>query len=363
VPREIRTLKRAFFTDEKITAVPREVRLTFLGLVVNADDYGRLRSDPRLLKAAIYPLDDSVTAQVVAGEIDELERIRVVRRYEVAGVGYLEIGNFAKHQVMNRKYGSDIPEPAEDVPTQCAESAYAVRAHGRSGANDNANANVGAERSSEPVAGTIVPAPIPALRPGELPEDDELPASLLGLLPPEATDLLSRFYEPALTPAARKRYRDVAVQLIDAVDPKHAGPKIRGGMRVKARSREHMADVCRSVIQDPPNNRDAAIVFVLQKLTDPPKGPSVTEQAARAAESARQREDAYEREAKRAGVAWAKDHPDEFERIRATVEATYQGKSGSFVEQAKQSELVTRTARAADFPKYDDWLSTQRQSA
>lgn len=363
MPREIRTLKRSFFTDEKVTIAPREVRLTFLGLVVNADDYGRLRADPRLLKAAIYPLDDSVTAQVVAGEIDELVHLRLVRRYDVNGTAYLEISNFAKHQVMNRKYGSDIPAPAEEVPTQCGESADAVRAHGRSGANDNANANEGAERSSGPVAGAIVPAPIPALRPGEPPEDDQLPASLLGLLPPEAHDLLNRFYEPALTPAARKRYREVAMQLVDAVDPKHAGPKIRGGMRVKARSRQHMADVCRAVIKDPPMNRDAAIVFVLQKLTDPPKGPSVTEQAARASEADRQREDAYQREAKQAGVAWAKEHPEEFERIRAAVDATYQGKTGTFVEQAKQSELVTRTARAAAFPKYDDWVPNQRQSA
>lgn len=147
MPREIRTIKRTLFTDEKLGSVSRGARLTFIGLLPNADDYGRLKGDPRLLRAAIYPLDEDVTPATVTAEIDELEGIGVVRRYVVADTTYLQIVNFDKHQVMNRLYKSDIPAPVDNgapasaVPPQPSRSAHAVLPHG--------SHTVGAERSGE----------------------------------------------------------------------------------------------------------------------------------------------------------------------------------------------------------------------
>jgi len=150
VAREIRTLKRSFFLDEKLATLPREVRLTFMGLIPNADDFGRLRADPRLLRAAIYPLDEGITSAEIDREIDLLEQCGRVRRYEVNGNKYLEINNFERHQVMARKYTSDIPAPvlppADNVRTQCVDSADAVRAHSRSGVGAEKERS-GAERS------------------------------------------------------------------------------------------------------------------------------------------------------------------------------------------------------------------------
>lgn len=358
MPREIRTLKRVFFADEKLTTVPRATRLTFLGLIANADDYGRLRADPRLLKASIYPLDEDITASDVSSELDELESIDRIRRYEVEGTLFLEIANFDKHQVMNRKYASDVPAP----PTHCVRTADALRTHGSKG-EERRGASVGEERS-----GVVGPAIVQIPTPPSLPPDEvdavELPASLMDLLPPEALQVLATFYEqPAMTFNARKRYKAVAMQLCDAMDPRHPGPSIRGGQRVKARSVEHMADVCRVVLKDPPMDRDLAIVWVLKKLLDPPKGPSVTEVMARAESASRQEEEEYDRAARSAGVAWAQENPEEYEPIRLAVEAAYKGKSGMFVKAAKTADLTQRCAQACGFPTFEKWQRESRVGA
>lgn len=362
MPREIRTIKRSFFTDERVTSVPREVRLTFLGLLVNADDYGRLRADPRLLKAAIYPLDDDITSHHVASDIASLERIGLVRRYVVRECPYLEIGNFAKHQVMNRKYKSDIPEPAiecertaDALPTHCAHTVGAERSG--EGAEK--------ERSGEPVAPPVIAvAEESHFRPPQPSDLTELPASLFEALPREAKSLLTQFYDfPAATFTQRKRYKAVALQLIDALDPKHPGPKVSGGQRAKARSAEHLADVCRAVAKDPPMDRDLVIVWVLKKLLDPPKGPSVTEVAKRREAEELAESDRYHLEAHAAGVRWAKENPEEYAPILAEVEATFRGKQGIFAEQGRSGMLTQRCARAAGFPQFSEWSAAQEQPA
>lgn len=357
MPREIRTLKRSFFTDERLCSVPRAVRLTFQGLIANADDYGRLRADPRLLKAAIYPLDDDITSADMRKEIEQLEAIGCVRHYEAAGTRYLEIANFEKHQVMARKYGSDIPAPS----VESVDSADAVRAQGVHTAGEERRG----EGEEKERSGGFASLPVilvqgtSSLRSPQPDDDYELPASLMALLPPEAHQVLATFYEfPAMSHSQRKRYKAVALQLCDAMDPKHPGPKVSGGQRVKARSVAHLADVCRSVLKDPPMDRDVAIVLVLKKLLDPPKGPSVTEQMAHSDAATRREEDEYDRDARSAGIAWAEAHPDEYAPILASVDASYAGKAGAFVKVARLAELTRRCAQACGFPSFEKW---QRQ--
>jgi hypothetical protein len=192
----------------------------------------------------------------------------------------------------------------------------------------------------------------------------EVPASLFETLPGRARELLTRFYEfPVMTEKQRERYRNVAMQLVDTIDPKHPGPKIRGGQRVKARSVEQLDDVCAAVMRDPPNDRDFAVVFVLKKLLDPEKGPSATQLASEQAAQARSDEDRYHNAAKAAGIEWAEEHPDEYQPILAEVEARYKGKASSFAMVAREAELVTRCAKAAGFPPFEEWIERQQARA
>jgi len=106
----IRSIKPTFFKSDDVVALTLAARFTWIGLWVHADDYGRAIDDARLVKGDVWLLEDDVTVAIVAELLDELERKGRIRRYEVDGKRYLEIVNFAKHQVINKK--SRVAHPA-----------------------------------------------------------------------------------------------------------------------------------------------------------------------------------------------------------------------------------------------------------
>lgn len=359
----IRSIKPTFWSDEKVGLLPRDVRMTFLGLIsALADDHGRLVGNARIVRGAVYPYDDDVTVADIEAHLVTLAGAGRIMRYQVAGSDYIAIANWSRHQRVDKPSPSLLPAPpasfverstngtgsdsANDPGTLPTDRKGEGREEEREGEKDRRRS--GAE--GLPAGSATSPT-------GGSPEGAaELPASLLEMLPPEALQLLAQFYEfPAMTAAQVERYRAVAMQLVDAVDPRHAGPKIRGGVRVKARSAEHMAECCRAVIANPPMDRDLAVLWVLKKLTDPPKGPSPTDALSRAEGAARQLEETYAAEARTEALQWARNHPERYQPILTEVEATYRGRSGKIVDMAKASELAQRCAKAAGFPSFDEW--------
>lgn len=123
----IRTIKPEFFTSEAIASLPLAARLTFIGLWTHADDYGRLVDNPRIIKGAIWPLDDDVTATDVSLHIHMLVDLGLLARYEAEGRRYLHVCNWEEHQKMNRKAAAKHPEPPSSTDPQCGSSAPAVR--------------------------------------------------------------------------------------------------------------------------------------------------------------------------------------------------------------------------------------------
>lgn len=105
----IRTIKPDAFTSDSLSSVPRGTRWTFAGLWTYADDAGRGRDDARLIKAALYPIDDDTTLHDVADDLNMLHRIGAICRYEVGGRGYLHMPKWG-HQRINR------PTPAKSPP-------------------------------------------------------------------------------------------------------------------------------------------------------------------------------------------------------------------------------------------------------
>ena len=105
----IRTIKPDAFTSDSLSSVPRGTRWTFAGLWTYADDAGRGRDDPRLIKAALYPIDDDTTLVDVADDLDMLHGIGAICRYEVGGRRYLHMPKWG-HQKINR------PTPPKSPP-------------------------------------------------------------------------------------------------------------------------------------------------------------------------------------------------------------------------------------------------------
>jgi hypothetical protein len=112
----IRTIKPEFFTSLTIADLTPEQRLTFIGLWTHVDDAGRCVDDPRLIKAAIWPLDDRTAADI---EIDlkALTESSLITRYTLNRKRYLTVTNWDEHQRINRPTPSKLPAPEQGDPT------------------------------------------------------------------------------------------------------------------------------------------------------------------------------------------------------------------------------------------------------
>lgn len=334
----IRSAKPDFWTDPLMCSLPRDIRFTYKGLwEVCADDDGRFLADSRVVKGAVWSMDDDISLKKIEKWLLELARVGRIQLYVVLGVRYGFIRSWQKHQRVSHPSPSRYPVPpiAEDsgaIPETLASDsvlsgAERIREEGsRSGAEED--------------SGTPPPPASPFPLPGN------------------ATALLNRYYM-GRSESERDRYRDVRRQLELTIRDGVPGPKIRGGIRVKARSIEHLNDCCAAVLKDPPNDTDLAVLFVLKKLTDKPKGPSETELASDREKERIALDDKYHAAMKAAGLQWAKDHPLDYERIRSEVDAQFKNTLGSQVgRMARDSALAQRCGKAAGFPSFDQWSAT-----
>jgi hypothetical protein len=118
----IRTIKPGFFASEDMARLPMRARLTFAGLWTYADDYGRANANPKLIKAAIWSLDDEVTAVEIQEDLDALAVNGQLALYSVGGRSYLRVVKWSSHQRVDRPSKSDIPadssEAREDSASQ-----------------------------------------------------------------------------------------------------------------------------------------------------------------------------------------------------------------------------------------------------
>lgn len=111
----IRSVKPELCTSETMAKLTAEEERTFVRLWTHCDDEGRERSNPRLIKAAIFPLHDDVTPETIIDHMARFEELGLVVTYEVAGVGYFAIPSWDEHQHPQRKKDSKYPAPTDEV--------------------------------------------------------------------------------------------------------------------------------------------------------------------------------------------------------------------------------------------------------
>lgn len=123
-----RSLKGEFFRSESLARCSIPARLTFAGLWSEADDYGRGIANVRLLKGALWALDDEITVVVVEDHLQQLAREHIVL-YEVDGKRYYVVLNWQKHQAAAYRRGEAVhPAPPSD-PRNAAECELQHLAH------------------------------------------------------------------------------------------------------------------------------------------------------------------------------------------------------------------------------------------
>ena len=110
----IRTIKPEFFRSRSLARCPLAARMTFAGLWTEADDHGRGVADPRILKGALWALDDDVTHSHVSAHLDVLNETGHIHLYESDGETYYEIANWSDHQAAAYRRGeAKYPAPEE----------------------------------------------------------------------------------------------------------------------------------------------------------------------------------------------------------------------------------------------------------
>jgi hypothetical protein len=117
--RRRRWIQPEFFTSEDVLALPRDARLTFIGLWLYADDYGRERTNAALIKADVWPVEEEITADVVEEHLLLLADRGMIRLYELAGREYFQLTGWDRWQPVQNPSRSNIPAPP--APSACTE--------------------------------------------------------------------------------------------------------------------------------------------------------------------------------------------------------------------------------------------------
>jgi len=110
-----RLIKSEFFRSRSLGRVDIAARLTYIGLWSEADDAGRGIDDPRVLKGALWPLDDDISVDDVSGHLDSLERTGHINRYAVGDDHYYAVVRWEQHQAAAYRRGNPkYPPPSPD---------------------------------------------------------------------------------------------------------------------------------------------------------------------------------------------------------------------------------------------------------
>lgn len=105
----IRTIKPQAFKSLTLARVSRDARWLFAGIWTECDDEGRMLLHPRLLRTAVFPMDDDVTDELVTSWLGDLEHIGAICRYSVEGRDFLHVPGW-EHQKINRPTPGKLPE-------------------------------------------------------------------------------------------------------------------------------------------------------------------------------------------------------------------------------------------------------------
>lgn len=108
---------RDWTTSETIEALSFEAEVFFTRLIMKADDHGNYTANEKLLKAALFPLRDSVKVSVM---LTECVKSGIIRLYEVNGKKYIHIPNFGQRL---RQMRTEWPQPADNPPTSGGQPA------------------------------------------------------------------------------------------------------------------------------------------------------------------------------------------------------------------------------------------------
>jgi hypothetical protein len=109
VPRK-RMIHECIWRSETLAKLPRDARYLFIGLVTTADDQGRRRGNPGLIRSDIFPLDD-VALTDISKWLEALEIAESITCYQADGVDLIQVTNWWEYQQPTFAWPSEYLPP------------------------------------------------------------------------------------------------------------------------------------------------------------------------------------------------------------------------------------------------------------
>jgi hypothetical protein len=112
----IRSVHPDICTDETLAGVTAHAERTFVRLWTHCDDEGRCVDNAKLIKAALYPLHDEMTAAQVDHDLNELASKGLIWRYQSDGKSLISAKPSAWRHWQKPKHPqpSKLPAPPDD---------------------------------------------------------------------------------------------------------------------------------------------------------------------------------------------------------------------------------------------------------
>ncbi len=103
--------------SRQFSLLSQPARLLYIGLISMADDDGRMKGDPALLRSEIFPRDEDIKTSDVSIWLKEIIKTGLVFKYSFGEEDFLIHPNWLKYQSLrsDRKKDSLLPAPPEDI--------------------------------------------------------------------------------------------------------------------------------------------------------------------------------------------------------------------------------------------------------
>ena len=107
-----RMIDPEFWQSYSMARLTYRQRLLFIGLFSNADDQGRLRAHPGLVRALVFPMDE-ISNDEVATDLEAIAKVGsiVIYQAEDSESAYIQIVGWWQYQSPQWAYPSTIPPP------------------------------------------------------------------------------------------------------------------------------------------------------------------------------------------------------------------------------------------------------------
>ena len=143
------------FTDEVLIELAPEVRLTAIGLRLHADDQGRESARTEMVKAAVWPLSEEITLEVLETHLLRLDQAGYITLYAAAGRTYYAITEWpaVSHAARSRHPAPPAPSTRPSFQSTSGSSPEDFTAGERERAESENGEGEGAWRDAEGISG------------------------------------------------------------------------------------------------------------------------------------------------------------------------------------------------------------------